>query len=162
WTTLARDRPLTDTGQRLKVMPFLKFPGSAQATALPAIVVLSVMGRLLLLLACANVAGLVLVRGLSRRGEIAVRLALGATRTRIVRLLMFENLILAVPGAILGILLAQQGIPVLVGYAEQLAAPQRLFFNVQVDGFVIGFAALVACASALGFGLVPALQSSRV
>ena len=162
WATLERDRPLTDAGQRLKVMPFLKFPGSAQATALPAIVVLAVMGLLLLLLACANVAGLVLVRGLSRRGEIAVRLALGATRTRIVRLLMFENLILAVPGAILGILLAQQGIPVLVGYAEQLAAPQRLFFNVQVDGFVIGFAALVACASALGFGLVPALQSSRV
>src|SRR4029453_17375696 len=119
WATLARDRPIGDTAQRLTVQPFLKFPGSAQATALPAVVVLAGMGLLLLLLACANVAGLVLVRGLSRRGEIAVRLALGATRIRIVRLLMFENLILAVPGALLGVLLAQRGIPVLVGYAEQ-------------------------------------------
>ena len=95
-------------------------------------------------------------------GEIALRLALGATRTRIVRLLIVENLILAVPGALLGILLARRGIPVLVGYAERLAAPQRIFFNVDVDGFVIGFAALVACGSALMFGFVPALQSSRV
>ena len=66
------------------------------------------------------------------------------------------------PGALLGILLARHGIPVLVGYAEGLAAPQRVFFNVDVDGFVIGFAALVACGSALMFGFVPALQSSRV
>ena len=102
------------------------------------------------------------MRGLSRRGEIAVRLALGATRTRIVRLLIVENLVLAVPGAVLGVLLARRGIPVLVGYAESLAAPQRIFFNVGVDGLVIGFAALVACGSALVFGFVPALQSSRV
>jgi predicted lysophospholipase L1 biosynthesis ABC-type transport system permease subunit len=102
------------------------------------------------------------VRGLSRRGEIAIRLALGATRTRIVRLLIVENLVLAVPGAVLGVLLARRGIPLLVGYAESLAAPQRIFFNVGVDGLVIGFAALVACASALVFGFAPALQSSRV
>ena len=76
------------------------------------------------MIACANIAGLVLVRGVSRRGEIAVRLALGATRTRIVRLLIVENLVLALPGALLGVLLAQHGIPVLVGYAEWLAAPR--------------------------------------
>ena len=67
------------------------------------------------------VAGLVLVRGVSRRGEIAVRLALGATRARIVRLLIAENLVLAVPGAVLGVLLAERAIPLLVGYAEALA-----------------------------------------
>ena len=66
------------------------------------------------------------------------------------------------PGAVLGVLLARRGIPLLVGYAERLAAPQRLFFNIDVDGLVIGFAALVACGSALVFGFVPALQSSRV
>jgi predicted permease len=120
------------------------------------------MGLLVLMIACANIAGLVLVRGVSRRGEIAVRLALGATRTRIVRLLIVENLVLAVPGALLGVLLAQRGIPVFVGYAEQLAAPQRLFFNIGVDSLVIGFAALVAGGSALVFGFVPALRSSRV
>jgi predicted permease len=104
----------------------------------------------------------VLVRGVSRRGEIGLRLALGATRTRIVRLLLAENLVLALPGALLGILLAQQGIPVLVRYAEWMATPERVFFNVGVDGLVIAFAALVACGSALAFGFVPALQASRV
>jgi predicted permease len=120
------------------------------------------MGLLVLMIACANIAGLVLVRGVSRRGEIAVRLALGATRTRIVRLLIVENLVLALPGALLGVMLAQRGIPVLVGYAESLAAPERIFFNIGVDRLVIGFAALVACGSAIVFGFVPALQSSRV
>ena len=120
------------------------------------------MGLLVLLIACANIAGLVLVRALSRRGEIAVRLALGATRTRIVRLLIVENLVLALPGAALGVLLASRAIPLLVGYADQLAAPQRLFFNIEVDSLVIGFTALVACACALVFGFVPALRSSRV
>ena len=129
---------------------------------LPTLIVLSAMGLLVLMIACANIAGLVLVRGVSRRGEIAVRLALGATRTRIVRLLIVENLVLALPGAVLGVLLAQSGIPVLVGYAEWLAAPERVFFNIEVDRLVIGFAVLVACGSALVFGFVPALQSSRV
>jgi predicted permease len=162
WVTLAHDRPLADVVQRLRVVPFSEFPGSAQENVLPTIAVFSVMGLLVLLIACANIAGLVLVRGVSRRGEIALRLALGATRTRIVRLLMLENLVLAVPGAILGVLLASYAIPVLVGYAEQMAAPQRIFFNIQVDQLVIGFSVLVACGSALAFGFVPALQSSRV
>ena len=120
------------------------------------------MGLLVLMIACANIAGLVLVRGVSRRGEIAVRLALGATRRRIVRLLVLENLVLAAPGAALGVLLAWRGIPPLVTYAEWLAAPQRLFFNIEVDGLVIAFSALVAAVSALVFGFVPALQSTRV
>jgi len=93
---------------------------------LPTIGVLTGMGLLVLLIACTNIAGLMLVRGVARRGEIAVRLALGATRVRIVRLLLVENLVLAFPAAILGVALAQRGIPVLVDYAEQFAAPQRL------------------------------------
>ena len=120
------------------------------------------MGLMVLLIACANIAGLVLVRAVSRRGEIAVRLALGATRTRIVRLLVVENLVLAVPGAVMGVALAWVGIPVLFGYAERLAAPDRLFLNFGVDGLIIGFAVLVGCGSALVFGVLPALQSSRV
>ena len=120
------------------------------------------MGLLVLLIACANIAGLVLVRGTSRRGEIAMRLALGATRTRIVRLLIVENLVLALPGAFLGILLAANSLPFLWSYAQALAAPQRVFLNLGVDSLVLGFAVFVACASALVFGFVPALQSSRV
>ena len=139
WATLSRDRPVGETAQRLRVVPFSQFPGSGQTYILPTLIVLSAMGMLVLLIACANIAGLVLVRGLSRRGEIAVRLALGATRARIVRLLVLENLVLAVPGAVLGVVLSWQGIPPLVNYAEWLAAPQRLFFNIEVDGLVIAF-----------------------
>ncbi len=162
WHALSRDRALNDVVGRLRIVPFSQFPGSAQANLLPTVMVLSVMGLLVLLIACANIAGLVLVRGLSRRGEIAVRLALGATRARIVRLLILENLVLAVPGAILGVAIAWYGIPLLVGYAEMMAAPQRLFLNIGVDRLVIAFAVLVACGSAFAFGFVPALQSSRV
>jgi len=162
WATLSRDLSLTDAAQRLRVVPFRQTPQGAPSFVLPTLGVLSAMGLLVLTIACANIAGLVLVRGLSRRGEIAVRLALGATRTRIVRLLIVENLVLAVPGAFLGVLLATQGIPVLVGYAEWLATPERVFFNVEVDHLVIGFAALVACGSALVFGFVPALRSSQI
>ncbi|HEX7136273.1 MAG TPA: ADOP family duplicated permease, partial [Vicinamibacterales bacterium] len=162
WSTLSADRPLTEASMRLRVVPFWRSPNGAQTYVLPTLIVLSAMGVLVLTIACANISGLVLVRGVSRRGEIAVRLALGASRTRIIRLLIVENLVLALPGAVLGVLLARRGIPVLVGSAEQLAMPQRVFFNIEVDSLLIGFAALVACGSALVFGFVPALQSSRV
>jgi len=162
WAELDRDRPATDVVARLRVVPFLKSPGGAPVIILPTLSVLGAMGLLVLFVACANIAGLVLVRGVSRRGEIAVRLALGATRARVVRLLVAETIVLAVPAALLGVLLAQNGIPVLVGYAERLAAPERVFFNSGVDPLVLGFAVLVASASALVVGLAPALRSSRV
>jgi predicted permease len=162
WAARAPERPMADAGERLRVVPFREAPGSGQTYILPTLIVLSAMGLLVLLIACANIAGLVLVRGMSRRGEIAMRLALGATRTRIVRLLVVENLVLALPGAALGILLAANGLPILWSYAEWLAAPQRLFLNLGVDSLVIGFAVFVACGCALVFGFVPALQSSRV
>jgi len=160
--TLSRDAALAAVTQRLKVVRIWQSPYGGQTFLLPILIVLGVMGMLVLLIACANIAGLVLVRGLSRRGEIAVRLALGATRARVMRLLVLENLILAVPGAILGMMLASSAIPVLIQAAEAMAAPQRLFFNIQIDRLVIAFSALVACGSAIVFGFVPALQSSRV
>src|SRR5262249_16459274 len=92
----------------------------------------------------------------------AVRLALGAPRTRVVRLMIVENLVLALTGAFLGVLLASYGIPLLASYAEALAAPRRVFFNLAVDRMVIGFAVLGGCGSAVVFCFVPALQSARV
>jgi predicted permease len=162
WPSTAGDRSRADAATRLRVAPSRETPNGAATYILPTLMVLSVMGLLVLSIACANIAGLVLVRGVSRRGEIAMRLALGAGRRRIQRLLFIENMVLALPGAFLGVLLAANGIPVLVSYAEALAAPARVFFNIEVDQFVIGFTALVACASAVLFGFVPALQSSRV
>jgi putative ABC transport system permease protein len=162
WAALSPNRPMTDPAQRLRLVPFWRSPNGAQTYMLPTLTVLGAMGLLVLMIACANIAGLVLVRGLSRRGEIAVRLALGATRARIVRLLVIENVVLAMPGAALGVLLALRGIPMLVEFTERMAAPERVYFNVQIDSLILGFAVVVACASALVFGFVPALQSSRV
>jgi len=162
WASLSSDRPRTDTTRRLRVVRFWQSPMGAQTYIFPVLVVLSTTGLLVLMIACANIAGLVLARGVSRRGEIAVRLALGAARTRIVRLLMVESLVLAGPGALLGLLFAWRAIPVFFAYLERLSAPQRVFINFQVDGLLVGFAVLVACTSALVFGFVPALRSSRV
>ncbi len=162
WATRWRDRSLTDAAERVRVVPFWQMPQGAPSIIVPTLGVLSAMALLVLLIACANIAGLVLVRGMSRRGEIALRLALGAARTRIVRLLVVENLVLALPGALLGVLLAQSGIPVLLNYLEWLAAPDRIFLNIDVDRLVIAFAVLVACVSALVFGFAPAVHSSRV
>ncbi len=162
WAALSRDRPLTDSVQRLRVVPLWQSPLGAQRYATPMLVVLSATGLLVLTIACANIAGLVLARGVSRRGEIALRMALGASRTRIVRLLMVESLVLAVPGAALGLLFAWRAIPMSFAYLEGAVAPLRVFLNLEVDGLIIGFAVLVACGSALVFGFVPALRSSRV
>jgi len=162
WAADAGSRPPDAPALTMRVVPFLRSPGTGPTYIMPTLTALGTMGLLVLLIACANLAGLVLVRGLSRRGEIAVRLALGATRPRIVRLLVLENLVLAIPGGVLGLLLSWSGVPPLVAYAEQLAAPQRLHLNVEVDALVIGFTTLVAVVCALVFGFAPALQSSRV
>ena len=160
-TRLAADAPLQDYSQRVMVLPIWRSPYGAQTYMLPAVIVLGAMGALLLLIVCANVAGLVLVRGVSRRGEIAVRLALGASRARILRLLFIENLTLAVPGACAGLLLAWRALPLLWSGAAG-GAPGRMFLDVSVDQLVIGFAVLASCASVLVFGFIPALRSSRI
>jgi macrolide transport system ATP-binding/permease protein len=158
---LAAENPLDDFSQRAMVLPMWRSPFGAQTYMLPAIVLLSAMGGLLLLIVCANVAGLVLVRGLSRRGEIAARLALGASRGRILRLLLIENLALAVPGAVAGLLLTRLLLPLLRSSAAS-SAPMQVYLDVSTDGLVVGFALLISCGSAFLFGFLPALQTSRV
>ena len=160
-TQLAAEAGVKDPEQQVTVVPIWESPFGAQTYMLPAVAVLGAMGALLLVIVCANVAGLVLVRGVARHGEIAVRLALGASRSRILRLLLVENMALAVPGAALGVVLAWYGLPLMWSGAVR-AVPMRLFFNMSVDWTVIGFAALTACASAVFFGFVPALRSSRL
>lgn len=113
-----------------------------------------------LLASCANVANLLLARGAARRREIAVRLALGASRGRVVRQLLAESLLLAFLGAALGTLLAFWSRGLLL--ALQPFGNAALVLDLPLDGRVLGFTLLVAVATALGFGLVPALRATRL
>jgi predicted permease len=111
---------------------------------------------LTLLVACANVAGLLLSRGIERQKEIAVRLALGATRWRIVRQLLTESALLALGGGALGALLA-----VWLVDAINLVVPFQWRYRFGVDGNALFFALALSALTALLSGLLPALQSSR-
>ena len=114
---------------------------------------------LVLLIACANVANLLLFRAAARGREIAMRTALGASRGRVVRQLMAESVLLALAGAVGGVALAALATRGLVALAAgQLPRVQ----SVGMDVHVLAFAVLVACGSALVFGLAPALHTSRL
>ena len=112
----------------------------------------------LLLICCANLAGLVLVRAVSRQSDLAVHAALGASRGRLVQQILIEQVILATAGAVAGIGLAMAAIATL----EQLVPPGLLpsEANVQLDGRVLVFAVGISAASGLVFGLLPALRTS--
>ena len=126
-------------------------------TAVASVVFLSAVG-FVLLIACANVANLLLVRAVERRREIAVRLALGASRGRILRLVLTESLMFAGAGGVLGMALATAGSRCLVA-AFQTEVPYWIQFG--IDWHVPLFCVLITTAAALICGLGPALQASR-
>jgi predicted permease len=116
---------------------------------------------LVLLIACANVANLILARAAGRSRELAVRAALGAGRRHVVGHLLAESLVLAVVAGAVGLLFARIGTDGLLGVGSRYVALPRLD-DVQVDWRVMIFTAAVSVITAIGFGLVPALQASRV
>lgn len=107
-----------------------------------------------LLMACLNLAGLMTARSIARRTEIALRTALGASRATMLRLLLAESLMLALPGSLLGIAFAWAVVPLLVN-ASPVALPQTHFIPINLS--VAVFAILLGCATTILFGLIPAL-----
>jgi predicted permease len=121
---------------------------------------LMVVVGLVLLIACANIASLMLARGAARQKELAMRQALGASRFRLIRQLFTECVLLSSAGAVLGILLARWGTALLVRYIS--TARNAVSLDLSLDSRVLGFTLAIAVFTSVLFGLLPALRATRV
>lgn len=152
---LARAYPETNREWSVKVVPLAE---QIIGDIRPALIAFAGAVGFVLLLACANVANLLLVRGVARRKEIAIRTALGATRGDLLRQLLTEALVLGIAGAALGALFAFWAVRVVAVLAP--ATLPRLE-EIAINGRVLGFAFGAGLSSALMFGLAPLLQTAR-
>ncbi len=125
----------------------------------PLKMMMAVVG-LVLLIACANIASLMLARAATRQKEISVRLAIGASRSRLIRQLLTECVLLSFAGAALGVLFARWGCAILVRFISSPRNP--VFLQFSVDSRILGFTAAIAIITGISFGILPALRSTKV
>ncbi|HEX4808684.1 MAG TPA: ABC transporter permease [Bryobacteraceae bacterium] len=137
--------------QRLNVWLLGKFQGTL-------IVLLTAVG-FLLLIACANVTILLLARATARRKEVALRISLGAPRSRILQQLLTESVVLALAGGMLGVAFAFAGVPAIVALMPEYSVPHEAV--IQVNGMVLLFTVAISVAVGILFGMAPALQLAK-
>jgi predicted permease len=155
---LEMDYPQTNRGRGIKLWPLWQTPFNNAGTLLPTLEIMIVVVFFVLLIACANVGNLLLVRAFARRHEVTVRLAIGASRRRLVRQMVTEGLILAVIGAAGGLLVAYW-----CRHALVLLFPARggvsMYLPGEIDWRVLALSAGVCVMVTLLLGLVPAMQT---
>ncbi len=154
WSDHGRVRPLTLVPQSQSQLPF-----ELRGYVVRFVVLLLCVAGAVLLIACANIANFLLARATARRREIAVRIALGASRWRIIRQLVTENLLLSLAGGTAGLLVAFWSADLLAAFVPSVGVP--LAFKLGLDFRVLAFNLAVTLATAVAFGLAPALQASR-
>jgi putative ABC transport system permease protein len=154
--SFAAEMPQFDTGWGVKVVPL---HDELSGALRPALLVLSGAVAFVLLIACANVANLLLARGAARHREIAIRSALGAGRTRVIRQLLTESLLLGVLGGAAGLLVAQWSLAMLVAISPvDLTSLGRIDLNYSV----LAFTGAVSLATAIVCGFAPAFEGARL
>ena len=150
--------PQTNTGWGVTVIPIQRFYSGLNNARTTLVVLLAAVGALLLI-ACANVANLLLARATMRKQEMSVRVALGATRSRLVRQLFTESLLLGSLGGILGFLIGWVAFSALVSFLPQVPSFQP--HALRIDSRVFVFCLAVSLLASIFFGLAPALRASR-
>ena len=157
---LAREYPDDNRRHGLAVEPAAALPVDGRSPISRFMALLAALTGIVLLVACTNVGGMVLARGVSRGREMAVRLALGAERPRLVRLLIAESVMVALAGSALGLLVAWQGLR-LLGRLGPIF-PIELAYDVQIDWRITAFSIGIGALTVILCGLLPAVQTTRI
>jgi len=156
---LGREYPKENEGMKIVLSQPGLFGNYFRGTTRAFAAVLMAVGGMVLLIACVNLAGLLLARGVDRRKETAIRLALGAGRAQLVRQLLMESVVLSVAGGAAGVLLALWLTDLFAAWHPPVDMP--VIPALAIDRTVLFFAALVSLLTGILFGLAPALQSTR-
>jgi putative ABC transport system permease protein len=158
---LEREYPATNKGRRLALVPLEKAYVLINAGTTRGLELIAGAVAFVLLIACVNVVNLLLARGVTRARECVIRTALGASRARLMRQLLVENLLLFLAGGVLGLFVARWSIDSLLAFAVASGyVPDQMV--IAIDSRVFAFSLLVSGVAGIVFGFAPALQLSRV